>query len=85
MTTYKKQSTLSWPDLWNHFGMSKDNAGRWETTESTQDYVKEFLSEIRSPSRSWPNSYASAMLRQKFARLVVEQEPELAIQIGIAE
>lgn len=85
MATYKKSTTLSWPDLWNHFGMSKDNGGRWYPTECTQDYVRAFLDTIRTPSRSWPNSYASAMLRQKFAKLVVEHEPDLAIELGIAE
>jgi len=85
MATYIKSSTLSWPDLWNHFGMSKDNGGRWETTESTPSYVNEFLSEIRAPSRAWPNTYASAMLRQKFAKTVCEQDPDLAIKLGIGE
>ena len=85
MATYIKSTTLNWPDLWNHFGMAKDNGDRWHPSESTQDYVKEFLDYVRSPSRSWPNSYASAMLRQKFAKLVVEHEPELAIKLGIAE
>ncbi len=85
MATYKKSTTLSWPDLWNRFGMSKDKGGRWYPGESTQEYVREFLDGIRTPSRSWPNSYASAMLRQKFAKLVVEHEPVLAIELGIAE
>lgn len=85
MATYIKGATLEWPNIWNEFGMHKDNGGRWYPSESTQDYVVEFLKDIRSPSRSFPNSYASAMLRQKFAKLVCEKEPELAVKIGIAE
>lgn len=85
MIKYIPKSTLQWPHLWQYFGMEKDNGGRWYPTESTEKYVVEFLDTIRAPSRSWPDSYAHAMLRQKFAKLVVENEPELALKLGIAQ
>lgn len=85
MATYIKKATLDFPDLWKHFGMTKDNGGRFFPTENTQDYVQEYLSDKRTPSRSWPLSYAKSMLTQKFAKLVVEKEPELAIKLKIAE
>ncbi len=85
MATYIKQSKLEWSDLWTYFGMSKDNGGRWFPTDETPDYVHEFLEDYRTPSRHWPYSYAKAMLTQKFAKLVIEKDPELAIKLGVAE
>lgn len=85
MATYIKKSTLSFPDLWKHFGMSKDNGGRWETTANTPEWAIEYLAGYRTPSRAWPNSYATAMLSQKFAKLVVENDPKLAVLVGVAE
>jgi len=82
---YIKTSTLVWKDIWTHFGMNRDNGGRYFPGEKTQDYVCEYLGHIRTPSRSWPNSYAKAMLTQKFAKLVVKHEPALALKLGIAE
>lgn len=82
---YIKGTKLSFPDLWNHFGMHKDNGGRWLTTNNTQVYVVEYLDNYRSPSRAWPNSYAVAMLSQKFAKLVIINEPDLAIKLNIGK
>lgn len=85
MVTYIKKTTLDFPDLWIYFGMSKDNGGRWFPTDDTPDYVHEFLEGYRTPSRHWPHSYAKAMLSQKFAKLVVQKDPELAVKLGVAE
>jgi len=84
MATYIKKATLEFPNLWADFGMSKDNGDRWYPSQDTQKYVVEFLEGHRAPSRRWPNSYATAMLTQKFAKLVVEHEPELAVKLGLA-
>jgi hypothetical protein len=85
MATYIKKAILSWPNLWNDFGMTKDNGDRWFPTDSTPEYVKEFLQSHREPSRRWPNSYALPLLTQKFAKCVVKNDPELAIKLKIAE
>lgn len=82
---YIKKSTLEWNDLWTHFGMNPDNGDRYFPGEKTQDYVCKYLGSIRTPSRRWPNSYAKAMLTQKFAKLVVRHEPALALKLGIAK
>jgi hypothetical protein len=83
--TYIKKSTLEFSSLWTHFGMSKDNGGRWYPSDETPEWVQEYLEDVRSPSRAWPLSYAKAMLTQKFAKLVVEKDQELAVELGIAE
>jgi len=85
MATYIKKSTLEFSDLWSYFGMQKDNGGRWEPSESTPEWVSEYLRNYRTPSRAWPNSYAKAMLSQKFAKHLCEKQPDLAIKIGVAE
>jgi hypothetical protein len=82
---YIKKSTLGWTDLWQHLGMSKDSGGRWYPTSSTPEWVEEYLKEYRSPSRSWPNSYAAAMLSQKFAKLLCHEDPRLAIKLEVAK
>ena len=83
--TYIKKSTLNFSDLWESFGMKKDDGGRWYQSEDTPEWVCEFLSQYREPSRAWPMSHAKPMLTQKFSKLVVEQDPELAIKLHIAE
>ena len=45
----------------------------------------EYLKSYRTPSRSFPNSYASALLSQKFAKLLTEMNPALAVKLKIAE
>ncbi len=85
MATYIKKATIDFPALWSEFGMEKDSGDRWFDSESTQSWVKEYLSNYRTPSRSWPLSYAKAMFSQKFAKLIVENEPELAVKLGVAK
>lgn len=82
---YIKKSNLSFPDLWNYFGMTKDKGDRWYPTGDTPEYVCDYLENYRTPSRAWPHSYAVAMLTQKFAKLVVINDPNLAIKLKIAE
>ena len=74
---------LSWPHLWDYLGMQKDNGGRWYPSTRTPDWVREYLDNYRSPSRTWPNSYASALLTVKFAKLLAEKDTELAKRVGL--
>ena len=63
--------------------MQKDNGGRWYPSPLTPDWVREYLDNYRSPSRAWPNSYASALLTVKFAKLLAEKDTELAKRVGL--
>lgn len=79
-----KGATLSWPDLWNELGCEKDNGGRWYAETGTAGaYVSD--NGYRTPSRSWPFSHARPLLTQKFAKYLTEQDPALAIKLGVAE
>lgn len=77
------KTKLEWPDLWNNLGMSKDNGGRWYPNDDAPIIVKEYVSQYRSPSRSWPNSYATPLLTVKFAEYLKERDSELAKQCGL--
>lgn len=83
--TYIKRATLAFPDIWENNLLSKDKGGRWNICEDTPEFVKTFLAGYRSPSRSWPHSYSKALLSQKFAKLLTEYDPDLAIELGVAE
>lgn len=76
-------NTLQWPDLWNHLGMERDKAGRWYPGEDTPEWVEEYLSGYRSPSRAYPHSYAKPLLTKKFAKVLAEKDPQLAEEIGV--
>lgn len=82
---YIKASTLAWSDIWTEGLLQKDKAGRWDVSSSTPKYVQDYLSSIRTPSRAWNNSYAKALLTQKFAKYLTEQDPELALKLNVAE
>jgi hypothetical protein len=84
VATYIKKSTIEFPALWVEFGMEKDNGGRWNVGSDTQEWVKEYLSQYRTPSRAWPHSYSKAMLSQKFAKLLCEKDEALAVKMGVA-
>lgn len=77
------KTKLEWPDLWNNLGMSKDNGGRWYPKDTAPEVVKEYVSQYRSPSRSWPNSYATPLLTAKFAKHLKAAAPDLAKQCGL--
>ena len=81
---YIKRSKLSWPDLWGYIGMTKGSGGRWYPGDDTPDWVREYLNDYRSPSRQWPNSYATALLTCKFAKILTEKDPEMAVICGVA-
>lgn len=83
--THKKGAKLEWPDLWDELGMHRDNGGRWYPGNDSPEYVHEYLSEYRSPSRAYPKSYAGALLTIKFAKKLCELDPALAIALGVAE
>lgn len=78
-------AALTFPHLWTYLGLSKDNGGRWEPTAASPEYVREYLRGIRSPSRAWPLSYAKALLTQKFAKVLCEVDPALAIKLNVGE
>ena len=82
---YIKKSTLEWPNLWKDLGMQKDNGGRWFTGSGSPEWLEEYLSCYRYPSRSYPNSYASPLLTQKFARFLCVNQPllEVKLKVGI--
>ena len=82
---YIKKSKLDWSNIWNDLGMQKDNGGRWYPGEDTPKWIKEYLDDYRVPSRAHPYSYAKALLTCKFAKLLAEKDPALAIECGVAE
>jgi len=73
---------LDWEDLWTHLGMNRDNGGRWYPGNDTPESVKEYLTGYRSPSRAWPNSYATPLLTKKFCKYLAEKEPQLFAKIA---
>jgi hypothetical protein len=70
----KKQ--LNWADI-KKIGKA-DGANRWYPC----DEVAEYFSNIRSPSRAWPHSYAKAAQTQKFAKWLSENKPEIAAKFA---
>ena len=82
--TYIKGSTLEWKNIWADLGMERDNGGRWTTGENSPDFLKEYCAQFRTPSRAWPQSHAKPLLTQKFAKLLCEKDPSLAIALGVA-
>ena len=82
-TTYIPRATLSWGAL-PALGMCRRRGDCVEATASTPVYVALYLANIRNPSRRWPWSHAKALLTQRFARVVVEHDPEFAVSAGIA-
>ena len=84
LATYIKKSTISFSDLWTSFSMSKDKGGRWDATSNTPEWVKKYLTFYRAPSRAWPESHSKAMLSQKFAKALCENDPALAVKLGVA-
>lgn len=85
MATYIKGTTLDWSDLWNHLGLSKDKGGRWYAGSDSPEWIQEYCSQYRTPSRAFPFSHAKPLLTQKFAKLLTEKDPELAIKLQVAE
>lgn len=81
---YIKGATLDWSDVWGDLGLSRDNGGRWYAGNSCPDYVIEYCAQFLTPSRAWPPSRAKPLLTQKFAKLLCEKDPELAIKLKIA-
>jgi len=87
-TTIKAKSngnTLDWPNLWKDLGMTKDKGGRFFPSEDTPEWVHDYCTQFRSPSRAWPYSYAKPLLTKKFAKLLCEKDPQLAIKLGVGD
>jgi hypothetical protein len=81
---YIKKTALKWNQLASIW-LKKDRAGRFTPTDDAPKWLHEYLSNYRTPSRSWPFSYAKACLSQKFAKVLSEKEPDLAQRLGIAQ
>ena len=69
--------TLDWKDVYK-LGKT-DNAKRWYPHEEVASY----FSDIRSPSRAWPWSYAKAAQSQKFAKWLLVNRPDVAKRFGL--
>ena len=82
---YIKGATLEFSDFWTDSGLSRDNGGRWYAGSNSPKFVQEYCSQFRTPSRAWPHSHAKPLLTQKFAKLLTEKDPRLAIKLGVAE
>ena len=68
---------LDWSQIYK-IGRS-DNGNRWHPNPEIAEY---FLA-IRSPSRTWPHSYAKAAQTAKFAKWLIEKHPKIAEKVGI--
>lgn len=84
MATYIKKATLSWPDLWNELGLTKDTGGRWCAGANAPQFVRDYVASFRTPSRAWPMSHAKPLLTAKFAKHLTEVAPEIAVKCGVA-
>ena len=84
MIKYISKAKITWNQL-KELGMSRDKGGRWFPSAKTPTWVAEYLEGYRTPSRAWPNSYATALMSQKFAKLLVEKAPALAVALNVAE
>jgi len=73
------KKSLTWNDIYK-LGKT-DNANRWFPHS---DYASYFAN-IRTPSRSWPHSYARAALTNKFARWLINNHPAQAAKLGLIE
>lgn len=82
--TYIKKSTLEWKNLWTDLGLEKDSGGRWYAGSNSPEWVQEYCEQFRTPSRAWPHSHSKPLLTQKFAKLLCEKDPELAVKLGVA-
>ena len=58
-----------------------DNANRWYPIED----IAEYFYSIRSPSRTWPHSYAKAAQTGKFAKWLIENRPTIAQKLEITQ
>ena len=77
------KSSLGWKHL-SELGMYRTRGDCIEPSLQTPTYVTDYLSNIRSPSHRWPYSYAKALQTQKFAQVMVDHDPALAVRLEIA-
>lgn len=52
-----------------------DNANRWHPTD---DLIRPYFNNIRTPSRAWPYSYWKAAKTKKFAKWYAEKVKEVS-------
>ena len=82
MIEHIPKSSLSWSHL-SKLGLYRQRGDCIEPSASTPEWVIDYLSSIRSPSRRWPFSYAKAVMTAKFARFLVSRDPALALKLGV--
>lgn len=84
-TQYIRHSQIDWEDARSHFGLVKAGSKKaWRPGPATPFYVKEFLKDYKDPEDSYPGSYMRAMTTCKFAKLLSEKDPVLAVKLLIA-
>lgn len=79
-TTKTQKVQLVWKDIYRV--MTSDNGHRWYPNDPV---VSEYLQThaIRSPSRTYPNSFAKAVMTKKFAKWAVANHPVWAASLGL--
>lgn len=85
--------TLEWPDIWNHLKMGHNSKGKWFIGDDTQQSVIDFLNDFGytrtdifgTVHKGTNKSHLSTILLYNgFAKYLVQNEPEIALKIGIA-
>ena len=73
--------------IWKVLGLVRCHAsGRWDYEQGvTKPVVIDYLQAggYRRPSRAYPMSYFTALLTAKFAKYLIENDPELAKRCGL--
>ena len=83
---YKEGAKISWPDLWNHFGMYKDKCtGHWKVSHRTPVFVSEYLEEKSRYYGFSSGTLAFFCLGTYFAKLIVRNDPVLACELGLTK
>lgn len=59
---------------------STDSAGRWYPTEEIKSTPGSF--KVRWPSRNYPNSFTHHYYTSKFAKLLLQHNPELFFELN---
>jgi hypothetical protein len=82
-----KQAITNKAVIWEVLGLVRDHGnGRWDYENGITDPVAvKYLQEggFRRPSRAHPMSYFRALLTTKFAKYLIENDPELAKRCGL--
>lgn len=72
--------TLDWKEL-RIIGITDKQGRYYPKNEVAVAYIEQ--NGYRSPSRSWPLSYAKPLMTKKFAKWALENHKEFANKLGI--